>query len=174
MTNKNISSKLGQTIHIVIVSGLMLLFMIWTVLGISTAQGMAEEHPKLVQVVQSQKSFFETVKAFKKEVTQAGWNVLNMNNMAGVLSERGFTLHPVVTLDVCKGRYSVQILSNDQYRPISAFMPCRVSIYQTSAGKVFMARMNAGAVANMMPPEVARIMSASDQEIAEIIAKTVR
>lgn len=53
-------------------------------------------------------------------------------------------------------------------------MPCRVSIYQTSGGEVFIARMNTGAFVDMMPPEVAEIMSASDSEIEEIIARTVR
>jgi uncharacterized protein (DUF302 family) len=107
-------------------------------------------------------------------VVKAGWSVLNVNNMAGVLSERGFTLDPVVILDVCSGKYSARILGNDDYRPISAFMPCRVSNYQTSGGEVFIARMNAAAFLEMMPPEVAEIMAASDEEIAEIIARTVR
>jgi uncharacterized membrane-anchored protein len=42
-------------------------------------------------VVKSNKSFPETLKAFKEEVRQTGGSVLNGNNMAGVLSERGFT-----------------------------------------------------------------------------------
>lgn len=68
----------------------------------------------------------------------------------------------------------MRILRNDDYRPVSAFMPCRVSIYQTSAGQVFVARMNTGAFTDMMPPEVAEVMAASDAEIAEIIARAVR
>lgn len=61
---------------------------------------VAAEQPQLVQVVQSEKSFAETLKSFREEVGKAGWSVLNSHNMAGVLSERGFTLHPVVILDV--------------------------------------------------------------------------
>jgi len=53
-------------------------------------------------------------------------------------------------------------------------MPCRVSIYQTSDGKVYIARMNAGAVTEMMLTGVAEVMLASDKEIAEIIANAVR
>jgi uncharacterized protein (DUF302 family) len=138
------------------------------------AQGTPGDQPQLVQVVQSKKSFPETLKIFKEEVSKAGWSLLNVNNMAGVLSERGFTLHPVVILDVCSGKYSARILGNDEYRPVSAFMPCRVSIYQTSDGKVSIARMNTGAFVKMMLSEVAEVMSASDKEIAEIVANTVR
>jgi uncharacterized protein (DUF302 family) len=153
--------------------GLILLLVAWTIPGVAMAQ-VAGEQPQLVQVVKSNKSFPETLKAFKEEAVTAGWSVLNANNMAGVLSERGFTLDPVVILDVCSGKYSARILANDEYRPVSAFMPCRVSIYQTSEGEVFIARMNTAAFLEMMPPEVAEIMAASDEEIAEIIARTVR
>lgn len=149
-----------------------LLFMAaWLMPGVSQAQG---NQPELVQVVKSNKSFAATLSSFKEEVGKAGWSVLNSNNMAGVLSERGFTLDPVVILDVCSGQYSARILGNDDYRPISAFMPCRVSIYKTSEGDVFVARMNTGAFVQMMPPEVAEVMEASDSEIAAIIERAVR
>jgi uncharacterized protein (DUF302 family) len=77
-------------------------------------------------------------------------------------------------LDVCSGKYSAQVLSDDAYRPISAFMPCRVSIYKTSDGNVFISRMNTSAFLESMPPEVAKIMSVSDDEIAAVIAKAVK
>jgi uncharacterized protein (DUF302 family) len=150
------------------------LILMFTLLpSLLTAQESTEQ-PQLVQVVESTKSFAETLKRFKEEVSKAGWSVLNANNMAGVLSERGYTIHPVVILDVCSGKYSARILEQDAYRPVSAFMPCRVSIYQTAEGKVYLARMNTGAFAAMMPPEVAEVMVASDQEVDKIIANTVQ
>ncbi len=174
MTKEITLSNPIHTIPALRVAGLMLFFVTLMLPGLAVAQGTAGDQKQLVQVVQSQKSFPETLKAFKEEVIKAGWSVLNINNLAGVLSERGFTLHPVVILDVCSSKYSARILSNDDYRPFSAFMPCRVSIYQTSDRRVFIARMNTGAFANMMLAEVAKVMSASDKEIAEIIANTVR
>ena len=162
----------SRTMRVITAFAVLLLLAAWGIQGIAPAQGA--DQPQLVQVIKSNKSFPDTLSSFKEEVRKAGWSVLNSNNMAGVLSERGFTLHPVVILDVCSGKYSARILSNDDYRPISAFMPCRVSIYQTSTGDVFIARMNTGAFVQMMPPEVAEVMTASDNEIAEIIARTVR
>jgi uncharacterized protein (DUF302 family) len=161
-----------RTMRNITAFAILLLLVAWGTQGVALAQ--EDEQPQLVQVVKSNKSFPDTLSTFKEEVRKAGWSLLNSNNMAGVLSERGFTLHPVVVLDVCSGKYSARILSNDDYRPISAFMPCRVSIYQTSTGDVFIARMNTGAFVQMMPPEVAEVMIASDSEIAEIIARTVR
>jgi uncharacterized protein (DUF302 family) len=163
-----------HTISMLVTAGLMVFLVICMLPGLAVAQDAAGDPPQPVHVVQSQKSFPATLKAFKEEVTRAGWSLLNVNNLAGVLSERGFTLHPVVILDLCSSKYSVRILSNDDYRPFSVFMPCRVSIYQLSDGKVFISRMNTGALASMMRPEVVEVMSASDGEIAKIIARTVR
>jgi uncharacterized protein (DUF302 family) len=153
------------------IARLTVVFLICLLPGLVWAQGA---EPQMVEVVQSNKTFPDTLKTFKEEIGKAGWSVLNANNMAGVLSERGFMLHPVVILDVCSGQYSARILGNDEYRPISPFMPCRVSIYQTSDGRVFVARMNTSAFAGLMPPEVAEMMAASDREIDRVIAETVR
>ena len=140
----------------------------------AVAQQGEGEMPPMVQVVESPKSFAETVDAFRLEVEAAGWSLLNETNMAGVLSERGYTIEPVIIFDACSGRYSAQILGEDEARPMSAFMPCRVSIYQTSDESVFIARVNSGAFTEMMDPMVADVMAASDAEIAEIIEATIR
>jgi hypothetical protein len=61
----------------------------------AAAQQGEGEMPPMVQVVESPKSFAETVDAFRVEVEAAGWSLLNETNMAGVLSERGYTIEPV-------------------------------------------------------------------------------
>ena len=133
-----------------------------------------DEMPPMVQVVESPKSFADTVDAFRVEVEDAGWSLLNETNMAGVLSARGYTIDPVIIFDACSGRYSAQILGEDAARPMSAFMPCRVSIYKTADDSVFIARMNSAAFGDMMDPMVAEVMAASDAEISEIIEATIR
>ena len=173
MRKQNVCLIPGSGVQALMFKTVILLFALFFLPWSAMAQDAGHEQPQLVQVVQSSKSFSETLMAFREEAGKAGWSILNENNMAGVLSERGFTLHPVVILDVCSGQYSARILGKDDYRPISAFMPCRVSIYQTSDGKVFVARMNTSAFVDMMPPEVAQVMSASDQEVDEIITRAV-
>lgn len=152
-------------------------FAVMVMLAFAPLQAQADGHgemPEMVQVVPSGKSFAETLDTFRAEVAEAGWSILNENNMAGVLSARGYTLDPVMIIDVCSGQYSAQILGSDEARPISAFMPCRVSIYQTSDGEVYIARMNTEAFAPMLDPMVAEVMLASDAEISAIIDATVQ
>ena len=140
----------------------------------AAAEPEAGEMPEMVVVTPSPHSFAETVDAFRAAVVDGGWSLLNENNMAGVLSARGYTLDPVIIFDACSGQYSAQILGHDEARPMSAFMPCRVSIYKTSEGEVFFARMNSAAFGAMMDPMVAEVMAASDAEISEIIDSVIR
>ena len=93
--------------------------------------------------------------------------------MAGILSEKGYTLSPVLIFDVCSGKYSSQILAKDEYRFVTPLMPCRMSIYQTKDGKVIIARLNAGGMAQMFDGELANIMKKSSDALEEIIQKTI-
>lgn len=121
----------------------------------------------------SPKSLSETVKAFKEEVAAGGWSILNVTNMAGILSEKGYTLSPILIFDVCSGKYSAQILAKDEHRFVTPLMPCRTSIYQTSQGKVIIARLNAKSMAPMLSAELAEIMTRSGGELEVIIEKTI-
>ncbi|WP_026279998.1 DUF302 domain-containing protein [Thioalkalivibrio sp. ALJ16] len=152
---------------------LVALLLAFALAGVAQAGSHGGGQPEMVKVTPSPLSFPDTLAAFEHEVSEAGWSILNRNNMAGTLSERGFTIDPVVILDVCSGRYSAQILENDAYRPVSAFMPCRVSIYQDAAGDVFIARMNVPDFLPMMPEGVAEVMEKSSEEIEAIIERTI-
>ncbi len=118
-------------------------------------------------------NFPRTLDAFREEVKAAGWTILGEHNMAGILSTKGFTLHPVVVIEVCSGKYSARLLAKDEYRYVVSMIPCRVAIYQTSAGKVVISRMNTGMFAGMLSGEVAEVMRLSGSEMEAVIQKTL-
>lgn len=129
-------------------------------------------HPMFIENV-SPANLPATVSALLAEAREAGWSHLGTTNMAGVLSERGFTLHPVLILDICSGRYSAALLDNDRTRFIASMIPCRVAVYQTSDRRVIISRMNSAGLAQMMPPEVARVIADSGAEVEGIIQRTL-
>ena len=98
----------------------------------------------------SPKPLVPTTEAFREAVKSAGWSVLGVTNMAGILSERGFTPHPVLVFVACSGKYGADLLSKDEHRFVSSTIPCRVAIYQTSTGKVVISRMNSVAMSDMV------------------------
>jgi uncharacterized protein (DUF302 family) len=93
--------------------------------------------------------------------------------MAGILSTKGYTLHPVVVIEVCSGKYSARLLAKDEHRHVVSMIPCRVAVYQTSTGKVVISRMNTEMFAGMMSGEVAEVMRMSGSEMEAIIKKTL-
>lgn len=122
----------------------------------------------------SPKALVPTVEAFREAVRAAGWSILDVTNMAGILSERGFTLHPVLVFDACSARYSAELLAKDETRFVSSMIPCRVAIYQTSTGRVVISRMNSVAMAGMVGGHAGTIIRKSGEEMELIIQATLR
>lgn len=123
----------------------------------------------------SPKALVPTVEAFKEAVKAGGWSILGVTNMAGILSERGFTLHPVLVFDACSGKYSSELLARDETRFVASMIPCRVAIYQTSTGKVIISRMNSVAMSSMVGhPAAAAVIKKSGEEMEQIIQATIK
>lgn len=140
----------------------------------ATPTAAAPAMPALFLEDTSPKPLVPTVKAFRAAVEEAGWSILGVTNMAGILSERGFTLHPVLVFDACSGRYSSDLLSRDETRFVASMIPCRVAIYQTSTGKVIISRMNSVAMAGMVGGHAGDVIRKSGEEMELIIQATLK
>lgn len=134
-------------------------------------QAAAKPFPFVENV--SPADFSKTIDAFRDEVKVAGWSVVHEHNLAGGLSARGYTLHPAIVIEICNTQYGAQLLSKDETRHLSSMMPCRVSVYQTSTGKVVISRMNAPLFASMLEGEAAKLALKADSEMEAIIQKTL-
>jgi len=130
--------------------------------------------PALVLEDTSPKGLVPTVEAFKESVKAGGWSILGVTNMAGILSERGFTLHPVLVFDTCSGKYSSKLLARDETRFVASMIPCRVAIYKMSTGKVVISRMNSGAMADLVGGPTGVIIKKSGKEMELIIKATLK
>jgi len=98
------------------------------------AQAAAKMPPMFVEDT-SPADLAGTVETFKAEAKTAGWSLLAEHNMAGILSARGYTLNPVLILEVCSGKCSAQLLARDETHYVAAMIPCRVAIYQTARAR---------------------------------------
>lgn len=115
----------------------------------------------------------KAVAAFEAEVKAAGWSILHVHDMAKILASKGHDLRPVRIFEVCSGKYSAKILTNDADRYVSSLVPCRVAIYEKANGEVVISRMNAPALSAMLTPSVAAVVNASAGEMETIIEKTL-
>jgi len=122
----------------------------------------------------SPKAMVPTIAAFREAVAAAGWSVLGVTNMTGILAERGFAVRPVLVFDVCSSRYSGDLLSSDDTLFVSSMMPCSVAIYQTSTNKVVISRMNSAAMGGMVGGHAGDVVRMSGEEMEQIIKATLK
>ena len=174
-TQTSIRSLQKSVFHTV--GWMLLVITLWLFSDIASAQAQAAPKPAMPVLFledASPKAMVPTTEAFREAVKAAGWSVLGVTNMAGILSERGFTLHPVLIFDACSGKYSADLLSKDETRFVASMIPCRVAIYQTSTGKVMLSRMNSTAMADMVGGHAGTVIKKSGEEMEQIIQATLK
>ncbi len=113
--------------------------------------------------------FQETVQVFEEAVRDAGWSVLQVHDMQGILAGHGHDVAAVKIYELCSSRYSAEILREDDARLISPLMPCRVAVYEKSDGTTYIARMNSVLMAKPFGGVIARVMDQAAVDTEQVI-----
>lgn len=117
--------------------------------------------------------FAETVEALKAEMSADGWSILATHDLSAALAKKGHAVLPVAIIEACSGKFSVVLLKKDETRYVSSLLPCRVSVYETSAGKVIISRLNTTVFGAQMEPAVAEVMGKAGSSLEAIVAKVL-
>ncbi len=135
-------------------------FAIGIIVGIGIAGIVAWKlAPSLMLVVhRSRLPFDETVEKFIANAEAAGWQVPKVYELQKSLSKAGYQIPPLKVISICHPHYAAQVLEEDRHKVISAIMPCRIGVYQTSDGSVYVAAMNTSLMSKMFGSKIARIM----------------
>ena len=124
------------------------------------------------QLVIEQKSKFDFGKTVDLLIAEAGrreWNVPAVHDLQQSLAKSGKTVKPVKVIEICKPRYSGQMLELNDERIISVMMPCRISVYEKEDGKTYVGLINAGDLATGLQATIARVMKEASDETFEIV-----
>jgi uncharacterized protein (DUF302 family) len=102
----------------------------------------------------------ETVARIQQNVQAAGngWSLSGLRNPIKPLQVDGDDALPVLMIEACSTKYSGPILKDDKVRFLSLLMPCKISVYKKSDGKVYIGTMNAGLIGSLFGPLVGGIM----------------
>jgi uncharacterized protein (DUF302 family) len=87
-------------------------------------------------------SFNETIEQIKKSAEEKGWVIPAVHDLQKSLQKNGQEVLPVTVIELCNPEISGNILKQNDLRALSAYMPCRVSVYEKEEGDVFISRMN--------------------------------
>lgn len=107
----------------------------------------------------------ETVARIQQNIqaTGKGWSLSGLRNAAKPIEAAGGNVLPVLMIEACSTQYSAPILKNDDIRFLSNLMPCKISVYKKSDGKVYIGMMNARLIGKLFGSQVAALM----EQVAE-------
>jgi uncharacterized protein (DUF302 family) len=124
-------------------------------------QKIVIEHP-------SRFGFDKTVETIVADAEKREWKVPAIHDLQQSLAKSGKSVRPVKVIEICKPKYSGQMLELSDERIISVMMPCRISVYEKEDGKIYVSLINAGEMAAGLPQNIAKVMKEASDETFEI------
>jgi uncharacterized protein (DUF302 family) len=103
----------------------------------------------------------ETVARIQANVEAAGngWALFGLRYPTRPVEATGVSVLPIMAIEACSPKYSGPILKDDKTRFLSLLMPCKISVYKKTDGKVYIGTMNAGLIGKFFGPLVAETMA---------------
>lgn len=127
------------------------------------------------QIVLEQKSRFgfdKTVEMLVADAEKRDWKVPAVHDLQQSLAKSGKEVRPVKVIEICKPKYSGQMLELNDERIVSVMMPCRISVYEKEDGLTYVSLINAGEMTSGLSVNIVRVMKEASDETFEI-AKTI-
>jgi len=141
----------------------MLKFITGTILGVVLALGVVWQMAGSLMFEEQVSPFTveETVARIQQNVQAAGngWALFGLRYPTRPVEAEGVSILPIMAIEACSPKYSGPILKDDKTRFLSLLMPCKISVYKKSDGKVYIGTMNAGLIGKFFGPLVAETMA---------------
>ena len=117
-------------------------------------------------IVETEKSFDDTVVSVLKNVEQRGWSIFQIYDVKERLAAKGFKQNPLKIIEICSGKYANQFLNKN--RLISLCMPCKINVLEEN-GKMKIACMKPTMISQFFPEVIKDETEEAEKDIKEII-----
>ncbi|HEQ99954.1 MAG TPA: DUF302 domain-containing protein [candidate division Zixibacteria bacterium] len=125
----------------------------------------------MIDVQESKLGFEQTVNKIQEAAIANGWIVSKVYNIQQSLLDEGRQdIGNMRVISICKPEYAEEILLDDGRKKMSAMMPCRISVYETANGKVYIAGMNLGLMSKMFGGTIEEVMKRTSKEQEQMYA----
>jgi uncharacterized protein (DUF302 family) len=115
--------------------------------------------------------FDKTVEILIADAEKREWKIPAVHDLQQSLAKSGKSVRPVKVIEICKPKYSGQMLELNDERIISVMMPCRISVYEKDDGLTYVSQINTGQLAAGLASNIARVMKEASDETFEIVQK---
>ena len=114
-----------------------------------------------------------TVEKIIEAAKQKGWQNPAVHNLQQSLAKSGKKVLPVEVVEICKPEYSGRMLEQDDGRIVSILMPYRISVYEESDGKTYVAWLNMSVMKAGLSSVAAEAIHAAYDEVSGIIESVI-
>ena len=118
--------------------------------------------------------FSTTIDKLNSTVIDSGWKIPAVHDLQNTIKNFGKDILPIKVLEICHPKHSGRLLELDDERIVSTFMPCRISVYEKSDGKVYISRLNGALLSKSFGGIVEEVMSLANNEMEEMINSLIR
>ncbi len=141
-----------------VLTGLVLgLSLVFAAPVLSDGHQAAPGAPSMLIERQSPLPFEETLVRLEANAKAAGWKVPSkwkVNFQRNLKKVTGKDIGPNQVLKMCEPEAAVNLLLKDEYKQLTAMMPCTIAVYEKSDGKTYISMMNLAAMGKMYGGDV--------------------
>jgi len=137
--------------------------MIQVVIAGDAAQQGAAEMPQMPQMLLERSSplgFDETLVRIEANAKELGWKVpkkWKVNFRGNMKRATGKDIGPNRVLKMCEPNAAVELLLKDEYKMLTAMMPCTIAVYVKTDGKTYVSMMNLDLMGKMYGGDVEKM-----------------
>ena len=116
--------------------------------------------PQMLIEVPSPLGFEETLAKLEENAKALGWKVpgkWKVNFQANLKHVTGIDIGPNQVIKMCAPTPAAQLLVKDEYKKLTAMMPCTLAVYVKSDGKTYVSMMNLELMGQMYGGDVAEM-----------------
>jgi uncharacterized protein (DUF302 family) len=129
----------------------------------------------MITVHESKLGFEETVSEINESAIERGWAVPKIYDIQASLNNAGHEdMTRVKILSICQPEHAYSILKDNTDKKVTAIMPCRIGVYETADGRVFISEMNIGLMSKMFGGTIAEVMGGVAEEEKEMLRDIVK
>ena len=129
---------------------------------IGAGSAMAEDQamPQMLREVVSPFGFDETLEKLEANAKAQGWKVpkkWKVNFQKNLQHVTGIDIGKNKVIKMCEPQAAAELLVKDEYKILTAMMPCTIAVYEKSDGKTYISLMNLDLMGAMYGGDVAEM-----------------
>lgn len=113
----------------------------------------------MLRVHRSALDFESTVTSIKSSAETYKWKVPKVYDIQASIRSAGYAdMTRLKVVSLCQPYYAYSLLQHDENKLVSGLMPCRVAVYETAGGEVYISELDTGRLGALFGGDIAAVM----------------